>query len=106
MRSRSISALSGDLLPVESTLPAATCGRSRRRRSGPPASNVAIGGESFVTAYRPLRPLITPGRAAIALQRSLEAELAPPSSSSGSSSSCSSPPWGSPRSSPPCSRAT
>lgn len=69
--------LSGDLLPVESTLPGARLGPVAAWAIGAAASNVAIGGESFVTAYRPLLPLITPGRAAIALQRSLEAELAP-----------------------------
>jgi adenylate cyclase len=69
--------LSGDLLPVESTLPASDLGPVSPASVGAPAGNVAIGGEPFVTAYRPLLPLITPGRAAIALQRSLEAELAP-----------------------------
>jgi adenylate cyclase len=67
----------GAMLPVESTLPEAAA-----RSMAPPSveegiRNVSVGGESFVTAYRPLLPLITPGSAAIALQRSLEAELAP-----------------------------
>ena len=69
--------LSGDLLPVESTLPAANLRPVPPQSIEAAATNVAIGGESYVTAYRPLRPLITPGSAAIALQRSLEAELAP-----------------------------
>ena len=64
-----------DMLPVESTLQEGIA-----RSSAPPTSNdgimtVDVGGESYVTAYRPLLPLITPGRAAIALQRSLEEEL-------------------------------
>jgi adenylate cyclase len=67
----------GKMLPIESTLP------EERARSAAPLSldggihDVAVGGESYVTAYQPLLPLITPGVAAIALQRSLEAELAP-----------------------------
>jgi adenylate cyclase len=66
----------GAMLPIESTLPESLA------RSAAPASlkggirNVAVGKESYVTAYQIL-PLITPGSAAIALQRSLEAELAP-----------------------------
>jgi adenylate cyclase len=39
-------------------------------------STVQVGGEPYVTANRPL-PLLTPGRAAIALQRSLRSELEP-----------------------------
>ena len=68
---------SGDLLPVESTLPESSLRAVAPAAIGAEMRNVALAGESFVTAYRPLRPLITPGRAAIALQRSLEAELAP-----------------------------
>jgi adenylate cyclase len=68
---------SGDLLPVESTLPEASLGPVAPSSIDSEMRDVAIGGESFVTAYRPLKPLITPGRAVIALQRSLEAELAP-----------------------------
>jgi adenylate cyclase len=70
-------ASSGEMLPIESTLPGA------KARPIPPSAldvgvgDVVVGGESFVTVYRPLLPLITPGRAAISLQRSLEAELAP-----------------------------
>ena len=68
---------SDDLLPVESTLPESSLRPVAPAAIGAEMRNVALAGESFVTAYRPLRPLITPGRAAIALQRSLEAELAP-----------------------------
>jgi len=67
----------GDLLPVESTLPEASVRPVAPSSIDAAIGDVAVGGESYVTAYRPLRPLITPGRAAIALQRSLEAELAP-----------------------------
>ena len=68
---------SGDLLPVESTLPESNLRPVAPAAIGAEMRNVAVAGESYVTAYRPLHPLITPGRAAIALQRSLEAELAP-----------------------------
>jgi adenylate cyclase len=67
----------GELSPVESTL------QEGDVKPVPPSSleaeigNVDVGGQPYVTAYRPLRPLMTPGRAAIALQRSLDAELAP-----------------------------
>ncbi len=66
-----------DMQPVESTLQ-----EGAAKSSAPPSvtegiMTVGVGGESYVTAYRPLLPLITPGSASIALQRSLEAELAP-----------------------------
>ena len=66
----------GYMAPVESTLPqdgttpAAVSGISEGDRT------VTVSGEPYVTAYRTL-PLITPGQAAIALQRSLRAELEP-----------------------------
>ncbi len=69
--------LSGNLLPVESTLPEADALAVSPASLGEGIRNVPVGGQSYVTAYRPLLPLITPGRAAIALQRSLEAELVP-----------------------------
>jgi adenylate cyclase len=64
------------ILPVESTLPKdkLTSGAASGMREGDRTVNV--GGEPYVTAYR-LLPLITPGEAAIALQRSLRAELEP-----------------------------
>ena len=69
---------SGAMVPVESTLPEVVA-RGPRPRSSLDAGirNVDVGGQSFVTAYRPLLPLITPGLAGIALQRSLGEELAP-----------------------------
>ena len=67
---------SQEMMPVESTLPqvAAASGSPSRIEEGDRTGNV--GGESYVTAYR-LLPLITPGQAAIALQRSRRAELEP-----------------------------
>ncbi len=67
---------SGEMLPVESTLPQdrLTSGTASAIKEGDRTVNV--GGEPYVTAYRSL-PLITPGQAAIALQRSLRAELEP-----------------------------
>jgi len=69
--------LSGEMAPVESTLPGSDAVPVDSSSLGSGIRNVLVGGESYVTAYRPLLPLITPGRAAIALQRSLEAELGP-----------------------------
>jgi adenylate cyclase len=69
--------LSGKLLPVESTLPESDAVAVSPESLGDGIRNVPVGRQSYVTAYRPLLPLITPGRAAIALQRSLEAELVP-----------------------------
>jgi adenylate cyclase len=63
------------MLPVESTLPADLLAREPRSIADG-ASTVRLGRESFVTTVQPL-PLVTPGRAAIVLQRSLESELAP-----------------------------
>ncbi|HXN35142.1 MAG TPA: adenylate/guanylate cyclase domain-containing protein, partial [Opitutaceae bacterium] len=69
--------LSGEMQPVESTLPEANARSMAPSLLDTGIRDVQVGGESYVTAYRPLLPLLTPGRAAIALQRSLEAELAP-----------------------------
>jgi adenylate cyclase len=60
--------------PVESTLPQSKLASAANIEEGD--RTVDVGGEPYVTADRNL-PLITPGRAAIALQRSLEAELVP-----------------------------
>jgi adenylate cyclase len=65
----------GAMRPVESTLPAEKLALEPARLE-PGDSTVRLGAESFVTSVQPL-PLVTPGRAAIALQRSLEAELEP-----------------------------
>jgi len=67
----------GAMLPVESTLPESSTRSIAPVSPGEGIRNVSVGGEPYVTAYRPLLPLITPGHAAIALQRSLEDELAP-----------------------------
>jgi adenylate cyclase len=66
----------GPMRPVESTLPQADA-----RLSAPSSPNegdrtVKAGGKTYITDYLPLS-LITPGHAAVALQRSLEVELAP-----------------------------
>ena len=64
------------LRPAVSTLPPRT---ARAATAGLDASGIqvmAVPGDSYVSEFRPL-PLVTPGRAAIALQRSLGAELAP-----------------------------
>jgi adenylate cyclase len=68
---------SDDMQPVESTLPEGVAPHIEANAIDAGIVNAAAGGEPYVTAYRPLLPLITPGRAAIALQRSLKAELAP-----------------------------
>jgi len=68
---------SSDMFPVESTLPVSRVVPIAASSLDSGIRNVAVAGESYVTAYLPLLPLITPGRAAIALQRSLEAELGP-----------------------------
>jgi adenylate cyclase len=68
---------SGQMYPVESTLPEANAKSMAPSSLESGIRNVEVQGESYVTAYLPLLPLITPGRAGIALQRSLEAELAP-----------------------------
>jgi adenylate cyclase len=66
----------GAMLPVESTLPPGLLALEPAALE-PGDSTVGLGRESYVTAVRPLLPLVTPGRAAIALQRSLESELGP-----------------------------
>ena len=68
---------SADMLPVESTLPEGTASHVQASSLDLGIVNAEAGGQTYVTAYRPLLPLITPGHAAIALQRSLRAELAP-----------------------------
>ena len=67
---------SDSMLPVDSTLPETDA--ELGAPSSPEESDriVRAGSNSYVTVYLPLT-LITPGYAAIALQRSLEAELAP-----------------------------
>ena len=67
----------GAMLPVESTLPGAVAASAAPSSLESGIHNVDAGGQSMVTAYRPLLPLITPGLAVIALQRSLGEELAP-----------------------------
>jgi adenylate cyclase len=62
--------------PVESTLSDAEARLSAPASPEEGDRNVKAGAETYVTVYLPLT-LITPGYAAIALQRSLEAELAP-----------------------------
>ncbi|HEY5079242.1 MAG TPA: adenylate/guanylate cyclase domain-containing protein [Opitutaceae bacterium] len=64
------------MVPVESTLaqPLHASGAPSRIEEGD--RTVDVGGEPYVTADR-LLPLVTPGQAAIALQRSLRAELEP-----------------------------
>jgi adenylate cyclase len=66
----------GVMSPVESTLPQAELASAAPSSVEEGDSTVDVGGEPYVTADRDL-PLITPGRAAIALQRSLRAELGP-----------------------------
>ncbi len=65
------------MVPVESTLPGAAGPRSAADLAESAVKTANVSGEPYVTAYRPLLPLVTHGRAAIALQRSLGAELAP-----------------------------
>jgi adenylate cyclase len=65
------------MLPVESTLPEGTAPHVQASSLDDGIVNAEAGGQTYVTAYRTLLPLITPGHAAIALQRSLKAELAP-----------------------------
>jgi adenylate cyclase len=66
----------GAMSPVESTLPPAALASNASSSVEEGDRTVDVGGEPYVTADREL-PLITPGRAAIALQRSLRAELEP-----------------------------
>ena len=68
---------SSDLSAVESTLPEGIAPHVLASSIDGGIVNAEAGGQAYVTAYRPLLPLITPGHAAIALQRSLKAELAP-----------------------------
>lgn len=65
------------LQPVESTLPGDAGPRPAADLASSAVMTADVAGEPYVTAYRPLLPFVTPGRAAIALQRSLRAELAP-----------------------------
>jgi adenylate cyclase len=67
---------SGTMLPVESTLPEADAKSVAPSMLDDGIRDVVAGGVPYVTKFSPLA-LLTPGRAAIALQRSLEAELAP-----------------------------
>ena len=67
---------SGAMSPVESTLPPSALARAASSSIDEGDRTADVGGEPYVTADRNL-PLITPGRAAIALQRSLRAELGP-----------------------------
>jgi adenylate cyclase len=67
---------SGGMSPVESTLPQSALAHAASSSVAEGDRTVDVGGEPYVTADRNL-PLITPGRAAIALQRSLRAELEP-----------------------------
>ncbi len=62
--------------PVESTQTEADARRSAPTSPGESDRTVKAGKNTYVTVYLPLT-LITPGYAAIALQRSLEVELAP-----------------------------
>ena len=66
----------GAMSPVESTLTDAEASSAAPSTPEESDRTVNAGGKSYVTVYRPL-PLITPGYASIALQRSLAAELAP-----------------------------
>ncbi len=68
---------SESMLPVESTLGLGATPQTETPLGDSAVVTVLVAGEPYVTAYRPLLPLVTPGRAAIALQRSLRAELAP-----------------------------
>jgi adenylate cyclase len=67
---------SGEMLPVESTLPQDKLASGAAGVFSEGDRTVNVGGEPYVTAFRSL-PLITPGQATIALQRSLRAELEP-----------------------------
>jgi adenylate cyclase len=67
---------SEDMYPIESTLPEDELRASAPSRFDQGDRTVEVGGQPYVTADRSL-PLLTAGRAAIALQRSLRAELEP-----------------------------
>jgi hypothetical protein len=62
--------------PIVSTLPEADAKLATPSSPEEADRTVKVGGNSYVTVYWPI-PLITPGYAAIALQRSLESELVP-----------------------------
>ena len=64
------------MLPIVSTLPEADARMATPSSPEEADRTVKVGANSYVTMYWPI-PLITPGYAAIALQRSLESELAP-----------------------------
>src|ERR1035438_8644915 len=64
------------MMPIESSLPAAEAKMAAPSSPEEADRTVRVAGNSYVTVYWPV-PLITPGYAAIAMQRSLEAELAP-----------------------------
>ncbi len=64
------------MMPVESTLPEADAKLAAPTSPEESDRTVKAGGNTYVTVYLPLT-LITPGYASVALQRSLEAELAP-----------------------------
>jgi len=64
------------MVPIVSTLPEADAKLATPSSPEEAERTVRAGGNSYVTVYWPV-PLITPGYAAIALQRSLESELAP-----------------------------
>jgi adenylate cyclase len=66
----------GSMQPVESTLSEAEARLSAPASPVESDRTVKAGGNTYVTVYLPLT-LITPGYAAIGLQRSLEVELAP-----------------------------
>jgi adenylate cyclase len=64
------------MYPVESTLPQAELSSETPSRIEEGDRTVDLAGQPYVTADRPLA-LVTPGNAAISLQRSLRAELEP-----------------------------
>jgi adenylate cyclase len=66
----------GSMQPVESTLSEAEARQSAPASPVESDRTVRAGGNTYVTVFLPLT-LITPGYAAIGLQRSLEVELAP-----------------------------
>jgi adenylate cyclase len=66
----------GSMQPVESTLPGSDARLSAPQSPEESDRTIKAGGNTYETVYLPLT-LITPGYAAIALQRSLEVELAP-----------------------------
>jgi adenylate cyclase len=66
----------GEMTPVESTLPQAAQAPAAVSGIKEGDRTVNVAGVPYVTAFRSL-PLITPGQAVIALQRSLRAELEP-----------------------------